>query len=99
MPPRQIARDVAMLVAMLAARPALGYGVGPAVSLDELVKTADLITKATVAADRAVADASFDKLPGFEVRETELRVVSMIKGPRDAKVVRFRHYAPHADGM
>jgi hypothetical protein len=77
---------------MFAARPAMGYGVGPAVPLDGLAKSATLIVKATVVGEQAVTDPWFDKLMGFEVRETELRVVSVIKGPAE-KVVRFRHYA------
>jgi hypothetical protein len=80
------------------ARPAAGYPVGLPVALDQLEKTADLVCKATVAEDRVVPDSSFDKVPGFEVRETELRLVSIIKGHSDAKLVRFRHYALDASG-
>ena len=83
-----------MLIAVFAARPAAAsYLVGPAVPLEQLAKGADLVCKATVTADRPVTDPWFEKITGFEARETELRLVSILKGPADAKVVRFRHYA------
>jgi HEAT repeat protein len=87
---------VAVIIAAFAATPASGYLVGPAVGLEELAGTADLVCKVTVVADHPAADAWFEALGGFEVRETEMRVVSIIKGPSGARVVRFRHYAPAA---
>ncbi len=83
----------------LAAAPAAGYPVGPAVPLEELASRADLVCKATAIADRAVADGWFEPISGFEVRETELRIVSIVKGSATgAKTVRFRHYAPSPSG-
>ncbi len=45
-----------------------------------------------------MADAWFEQLPGFEVREAELRVISCVKGGpgggQSAQRIRFRHYAP-----
>ena len=58
--------------------PASAYLVGPAVPLEELARTADLVCKATVIADRSVTDGWFELISGFEVRETELRVVSIV---------------------
>jgi hypothetical protein len=60
---------------VFAASPASAYLVGPAVPLEELGRTADLVCKATVIGDRGVADGWFEPISGFEVRETELRVV------------------------
>jgi hypothetical protein len=88
-----------MAAVVLSASSASGYMVGPAVPLEELAKKADLVVKATVAADRPVTDAWFEALPGYEVRETELRVVSIVKGAPGTKLVRFRHYAPVPNGM
>jgi HEAT repeat protein len=59
--------------------------------LEELARTADLICKATVVADRSVIDDSFKPAEGFEVREAELRVVSSLKGG-PPNVIRFRYY-------
>ncbi len=63
------------------------------VPLNELARSADLVAKATVIADRPVTDHSFEPLPGSDVRETELRIVSILKGPA-SNVIQFRHYAP-----
>lgn len=81
-----------MLVAIFASHPAMGYPVGPATPLDGLEKSAALVVKGTVVGEHVVSDPWFQTLMGFEVRETELRVVSVLKGPKD-KLVRFRHYA------
>jgi HEAT repeat protein len=61
--------------------------------LDELARTADLVCKATVIADRSATDDSFKPIDGFEVREAELRVVSTLKGG-PLNVIRFRYYGP-----
>jgi hypothetical protein len=68
--------------------------VTPLKSLDELAKSADLIVKGTVASDLPVKDAWFDHVQGFEAREAQLAVVSVIKGSASTGNVRFRHYAP-----
>lgn len=77
-------------------RSAEAYAVGPAIPIETLARSADLVCKATVVADRAVVDPWFDRISGFEVRETELRVVSIVKGPATTRTVRYRHYAPKA---
>lgn len=89
---------LAAAIVTLAAARAGGYPVGAAVPLEELAKTADLVCKATAVADRPVSDAWFEAVLGFEVRETELRIVSTLKGAPGGKVVRFRHYAPSPSG-
>jgi hypothetical protein len=88
-----IASRALLLVVVLAASPAHGSAVAPAVGLEELAKQADLVCKATVVSERVVEDPWFDKMPGFETREAELRVVTIVKGTKQ-QVVRFRHYAP-----
>lgn len=87
-----------MTVVALSATRASGYPVGSAVPLAQIANTADLVCKATVLVDRPAADPWFEPVLGFEVRDTELRVVSVAKGPADIKIVRFRHYAPAAAG-
>jgi HEAT repeat protein len=82
---------------VFAASPASAYLVGPAVPLEDLARTADLVCKATVIGDRRVTDVWFEPIPGFEVRETELRVVSIVNGAA-ANVIRFRHYTPSSGG-
>src|SRR4030095_15148034 len=62
------------------------------VAIEELALKVDLVCKATVVADRAVTDEWFEPIAGYEVRETELRVVSVIKGTAPS-VIRFHHYA------
>jgi hypothetical protein len=66
--------------------------------LDELARTADLVCKATVIADRSATDDSFKPIDGFEVREAELRVVSTLKG-EPPNVIRFRYYGPAHDPL
>jgi HEAT repeat protein len=58
---------------------------------EELARSADLVCKATVVADRSVTDKVFKPIKGYEVRESELRVISTLRGtPTD--VIRFRYY-------
>lgn len=83
-------------VVVAPARPAHAYAVGPAVPIETLARSADVVCKGTVVADRAVVDPSFDRISGYEVRETELRVVSLLKGPPATRTVRYRHFAPKA---
>jgi HEAT repeat protein len=88
---------VTMLATLIfAASPASAYIVGPPVALEEVARTADLVCKATVIADRSVIDGWFEPISGFEVRETQLRVVSIVKGTA-SNVIRFRHYAPSSE--
>lgn len=90
-------RAVVLAIVVFATSPASADPVGPAVALEKLALTVDLVCKATVVADRPVADEWFEPVSGFEVRETELRVVSTVKG-RAPNVIRFRHYAESVGG-
>jgi hypothetical protein len=81
------------MVVTLAPAPARSCLVTPASSLATLALDADLVIKGTAISDVPVQDAWFEPRPGYEVRETEFAVVSVIKGKGSAKV-RFRHYAP-----
>lgn len=83
---------VLLTALVLAASSASANLVTPPVSLEELARAADLVCKGTVISDRQVADDSFEPIPGIEVREAELRVVSIVKG-HASDVIRFRHYA------
>jgi hypothetical protein len=90
-----ILRGRATILASLvfAASPASAGLGGPPPPLEELARTADLICKATVIGDRQATDNSFEPIPGYEVNEAELGVVSIVKGAAP-NVIRFRHYAP-----
>src|SRR5512146_2798808 len=87
--------DYATVLAILvfAASPASACLFQGLIPLKELVGSADLVTKATVISDRHVIDNSFERIAGSEVHETELRIVSLLKGPA-SNVIQFRHYAP-----
>ncbi len=89
-----LTRVRALLVTMVvfAALPAHATIVGPAVAIEELALSVDLVCKATVVADRIVTDEWFEPIGGYAVHETEVRVVSVIKGTAP-DVIRFRHYA------
>src|ERR1700744_2792511 len=65
--------------------------VTPTVSIEELARAADLVCKATVLSDRRVVGDSVESIPGVEVREAELRVVSVVKG-HASNVIQFQHY-------
>ncbi len=82
-----------LAIVVFAAPPASGCLVAGQVPLKELARSADLAIKATVITDRHVTDHSFEQIPGSEVHETEMRVVSIIKGTA-SNVIEFRHYAP-----
>jgi hypothetical protein len=71
-------------------------GVSPTLGLEELARRSDLVCKATVLADHAVTDDSFTWQLGFEVHETSLRVVSIVKGS-SPDVIRFRHYLRNSE--
>lgn len=82
-----------LAILVFAASPASACLVQMPVPLKELARSADVIAKATVIADRPVTDHSFEAIPGSDIRETEFRVVSILKGPK-SNVIQFRHYAP-----
>ncbi|HEV2443940.1 MAG TPA: HEAT repeat domain-containing protein [Steroidobacteraceae bacterium] len=81
-----------LAIFVFAASPARACLVQMPTPLKELANSADLVAKATVIADRPVTDRSFEPIPGSEVRDTALRVVSILKGPV-SNVIHFRHYA------
>jgi hypothetical protein len=71
---------------------ALGYSVGPALTLEQLTAEADLIFKGEALASEAVEDAWFKPVPAFTTTETRFRIISLIKGQVADGEVRFRHY-------
>lgn len=81
-------------LSLLMARAVLAYPVGPALPLDELFQSADLVCKATTISSSEVEDASFEESPGFRPHETKLKVIAVYRGKEAAKEITFRHYAP-----
>jgi hypothetical protein len=71
---------------------ALGYVVGPSLSLEKLTAEADLVFKGTALSGEPVQDEWFKPGPGFVARETGFKVVSVIKGGVPGATLRFRHY-------
>jgi hypothetical protein len=92
-------RSIWIIIAtvVLMARPASSYMVSPASSLDQIANQADIIVKATAVLEWVVQDDWFKEYRGFEVRETTMNVVSVIKGQDVAAQIYFRHYAPKSD--
>ena len=88
---RRYALGLAMLLAC--APMALGYPVGPPLSLEKLTEEADIIFKGTAISGAPVADDWFKPYDGFVSRETRFKVVSVIKGERPGDKLGFRHYA------
>jgi hypothetical protein len=78
-----------MLSFVTAAR---GYPVEWAVSLEELARQADFVFKGTVVSNGAVQDKWFEPYPGFVARETQFKVVSILKGESPGDKLAFRHY-------
>ncbi len=89
---RDVWRAAMLAVLVFAAFPASAFLVPPSVPLEQLASSADLICKVTVIADRPVAAGGLEPVSGLEVREAELRIVSIVKGVAP-NVIRFRHYA------
>lgn len=71
---------------------ALGYPVGPSLSVEILAAEADIVFKGTVVSSELVQDAWFKPLPDFGVHETTFAVISVIKGDAPGATLRFRHY-------
>jgi hypothetical protein len=78
--------------ALACAGAALGYAVGPPLSLEKLTAEADLVFKGTAVSSALVQDEWFKPCPGFVVTETEFRLISVLKGPTPGATLRFRHY-------
>jgi hypothetical protein len=86
-------RVIAILAAVVASVSlCFAYIVGPPLKLDELVKEADIIVKATVISSKPVQDEWFTACPGFAAYGTELKVVSVIKGNVASDTITFQHY-------
>ena len=86
-------RRILSMAALLAATDlALGYAVGPPLSLEKLTAEADLVFKGTVLSAEPVQDEWFKPCPGFAARETAFKVISVIKGEAPGATLRFRHY-------
>lgn len=82
-----------IVICLLAARGmALGYMVGPALTLDQLTAEADFIFKGEALGSAPAQDEWFKPVFGFATRETRFKVISQIKGESADGEVRFRHY-------
>lgn len=81
-----------LAVLFVSAPQASAYLVRAAEDLEKITQQADVIFKGTVLGEAPVHDASFRSLPGFAVCDTELAVVSVVKGEQIPGRLRFRHY-------
>ena len=82
-----------LVICLLTARGvALGYMVGPALTLDKLATEADIIFKGQALVSEPAQDEWFKPISGFATRETRFKVISQIKGEAAEGEVRFRHY-------
>lgn len=79
-------------VLMVWACVALGYLVGPPLSMEKLTAEADIVFKGTVVSSGLVQDDWFKPLPDFVVQETQFAVISVMKGDDPGTTLRFRHY-------
>jgi len=77
---------------MLGAGVTQGYPVGPAVSLEKLTVEADIIFKGTAVSGGPVQDDWFTAHQDFVVRQTQFKVISVIKGQGPGGRLAFRHY-------
>ena len=89
---RRVALWLAALLAWAVGGAAQAYMVGPALSVEELSTNADLIFQGKVVSSEPVSDAWFKPLEGFVARETQFRVISVLKGEAGDATLRFRHY-------
>ena len=71
---------------------AFAYIVGLALGLDKLNAEANLIFKGTAVSGDPVQDGWFKPCPGFAARETQFKVISVLKGDAPGATLRFRHY-------
>jgi hypothetical protein len=71
---------------------ALGYLVGLPLSLDKLTSEVDLVFKGTAVSNEPVQDDWFKPYAGFVAKETEFKVISVVKGDATIAKLRFRHY-------
>ena len=71
---------------------ATGYPVEWAASLEKLTEEADIVFKGTAVSSGPVRDKWFKPYQDFVVRETQFKVISVIKGERPGDKLMFRHY-------
>jgi hypothetical protein len=71
---------------------ALGYLVGLPLSLEKLESEADLVFKGTAISSELAQDEWFKPYAGFVAKETEFRIISVLKGEVPVAKLRFRHY-------
>ena len=90
------ARWLAALLLVLQAltRVSTAYPVAAALKLDELAQRSPVIVKATAGPSQVIEDDWFTHYDGFVARATQMRVISVIKGPDDLLQLVFEHYAP-----
>src|SRR4051812_48391790 len=69
-----------LAMASLVSGSAGAFAVGPAPTLDELIRQADFIGKVTVLDSVPVADPWFNGVRGFEPVQTQLKVLATYKG-------------------
>ena len=89
---RALRRILFAAAALAWAGVALAYLVGPPLSLDKLAAEADLVFKGTAISSEPVQDEWFKPCAGFVARETEFKVISVLKGEAPGATLRFRHY-------
>src|SRR5437867_2327553 len=90
---RMLSRCTMILAGLLTgASAALGYLVGPPLSLEKLTAEADIIIKGTAVSSGPVQDDWFKQFQGFVAQETQLKVISVIKGGQQGQTLSFRHY-------
>ncbi len=71
---------------------ALGYMVGPAVSLDKMTELADVVFKGKTISTGQVADSPLNPVQGFDRVATRFQVISVFKGAPAGEVFAFHHY-------
>jgi len=69
-----------------------GYPVGPPASLEKLTAEADIVFKGTAISSEPVQDKWFQPYADFVAKETQFKVVSVIKGNSPGDKLLFRHY-------
>jgi|GEM_PF-1885303 len=89
---------VLFLTVATSACPSLAYPVAHSLPLDKLEAEADVVVKVQVTATKPVDDPWFEKVVGYRPVETEARVISVVRGEELPESIRFRHYAPAAEG-
>jgi hypothetical protein len=81
-----------LILIFVGGRAVHGYMVGPPLTLDQLTAEADVIFKGTAGSSQVVQDPWFKPYPGFDVQETEFKVITLIKGDSPGDTIHFRHY-------